>query len=545
MRALNPIKQSTGGYIVRFRHPLQQSRVVNLGLATTDEQHAQSICRDALLLFKNPQILQAPTAENVHGYDAKAVEIVFGKERAKELLDSTHLLKRAITAEDAIEVSKMVNLHQEFVNILKTSGAQDAANFEKEGLAKLLEEFTPKNYALMLDLCQRQADTIKLQDDKIAWLESELQKISKKTNVQVKATVSEAFEIFKKQYVKDVGTQTFNENRRYIESFIESLSEKGSSRIALIDNGNVDHWILALKGEDGADLKPRTVRNRRNAVSKFFTWCRSKYRLSENPVDACLPIQGIARSLTEIRAIDRLSDLKALFKALETESYWQTWVMVACLAGPRFSEQCKLKISDVYFDEDGDYLRIVGKKTGRVRKVGIEKTLLKPVLKSYYENRLKEQKETNATDAQKSEYLFPTLVQNKNLTRTKTDVGPWSHNSSFSYNLSKLITRVGSAQAKQAAQKYIDDRQEMRRKAKSEKWDAQKRKANKVPMWETSDFWSYGSAEWRHTFGTALAHTGFTSLEISRFMGNSPTVADRHYIKSASHGTDKRWDLQW
>ena len=540
MKELNPIRQGNGGYILKFRHPLLK-RPASFGLGTKDEVRAHRIAHDATLLFNNPSVLQAPTPETLIGYDPRSVEIVFGDERAKSLLDGTAGIQQAITPEDAKELEATVKLHSEWMEILKTEQVVDQSG----GLSKLLETFTPKNHALLIGLCQRQSDQIKLLEARNCWLESEFQKLSKKTNAQVKATIQEAFEIFKRQYVNEIRTQTFNENSRYVQSFVDSLTEKGNTRLALIDSGDVDNWVSRLKADDGQALQPRTIRNRRNAISRFFSWCKSKYRLNDNPVGACLPIPGVARHLHEIKAIDRLSDLQDFFASLESESYWKAWVMTACLAGPRFSEQCGLKISDVYLDQDGDYLRIVGTKTGRVRKVNIEKTKLLVVLKDFVKTRKAEQDAVRATPAQKSDFLFPSLVENASLPRENSEPGKWSHNAAFHFNYTKLVCRVGSSKAKQAALHYLELRREVRRKAKSEKWDSKKRKQNKVEQWTSNDYWAYGPSEWRHTFGTILAHCGFTSLEISRFMGNSPAVADRHYIKSAASGGDKRWDFNW
>ena len=47
----------------------------------------------------------------------------------------------------------------------------------------------------------------------------------------------------------------------------------------------------------------------------------------------------------------------------------------------------------------------------------------------------------------------------------------------------------------------------------------------------------------RHTYGTLLGQCGWSSLEISRTMGNSPTIAERHYISVTDPG--KRWPFRF
>ncbi len=58
-------------------------------------------------------------------------------------------------------------------------------------------------------------------------------------------------------------------------------------------------------------------------------------------------------------------------------------------------------------------------------------------------------------------------------------------------------------------------------------------------------YWTFGPSEWRHTFGTILGMCGYSGVEIARMMGNSPAIADRHYISIASEDTGQRWPFRW
>jgi|GEM_PF-5203906 len=116
MRKLTPIIDPVAakGYIVKFRHPLQKGNVISRGLETQDFVIAQSICCDALLLFRNPRILQAPTAENLRGYDERAVRLVFGDEHAAALLEPYRAAKASPLSEnEALKIADHVEAFQE------------------------------------------------------------------------------------------------------------------------------------------------------------------------------------------------------------------------------------------------------------------------------------------------------------------------------------------------------------------------------------------------------------------------------------------------
>jgi hypothetical protein len=126
-----------------------------------------------------------------------------------------------------------------------------------------------------------------------------------------------------------------------------------------------------------------------------------------------------------------------------------------------------------------------------------------PILQRHLQRRKYEQ-ESGDTVAQKSPWLFPSVVSEGTIKREKSLPGQWSDNRTFLRNWQKV-----AAVAKEQA------------------------KADGV-------FWTYGPAEFRHCYGTILGMCGFSGLEISRWMENSPDVALRHYCGMVGKDIGKR-----
>ena len=227
-----------------------------------------------------------------------------------------------------------------------------------------------------------------------------------------------------------------------------------------------------------------------------------------------MPIKG-AKNRKPIEAIEELDTLKSFLKALKPVPYFEAWVSFAILASPRFGEQKRLTLDDVSLVNKT--VKLVGKKTGNTRRNPIERTTLLPILTKWIAFRKQQQEAKGATEAEKSNLVFPSM--------SSTSV-QWRNNTFFKY-WSKAVAKVGSKQASSAAKAWLVTYTEQRRLAKRGEIEAVV-----CPLWVSSDCWRFGPDEWRHCAGTMLAHCGFTSLEISSFMGNSPTVAIKHYIAS-------------
>ena len=191
-----------------------------------------------------------------------------------------------------------------------------------------------------------------------------------------------------------------------------------------------------------------------------------------------------------------------------------------------------LKISDVFLDEG--YLRVARRldghtsKTGKERNVSIEQTILAPIFKEFIEARLKQQKKEKATEAEKSVYVFSTLTRAPKRQRVKSLSGTWSNN------------RVWQTAYNEARKTVLKIETTTNRQDKTE-YEHELKKA----LSQHAYYWSYGPDEFRHTFGTALAMSGFNKLEICKQMGNSEEVADHHYIAQVSTGKKSRWPLEF
>jgi integrase len=205
--------------------------------------------------------------------------------------------------------------------------------------------------------------------------------------------------------------------------------------------------------------------------------------MNSNPIDNASPIRG--RRKEKIVAIRRHADLKEMIDAID-DPYWKTWVAFAMLAGPRFSEQVYAEKSHVLLDQG--YALIYSRKTGRERRVPIERTILKPILESY-------------VPTVTTRWLFPNLLGESVVKRKLTPEVVWSSNKNWAETWEKVQVRNPEAY-----------------------------------------YWSHGPKEWRHSFGTALGHVGKSSVEISHLMGNSPNVAMRFYVAPTNSA---RWPLEW
>ena len=547
---------------------------------------ARAHCRDILRLFRMPEILQAPTPENIRGFSDTALNVVFGETLAATLL-AGKALSKVYSPDESEYLNELLEVWRENKNLFErmaketsTSGHILTAIENGEKWMRIAAEhkveqyltFTPKNHMLLLGLCEKQAGEINVLNEEVQFLRSDLAKLRRSSNAGVTITIEEAFKDFFESFATGRKQATFNEGITFIKSFIESLPEKNETKVAELKASHIDSWIAKMKGSEGQDLSPITKRNRRNAVSIFMDYLTRKCELAEDPMSRTGSITGVSRVPENIIAIKRLSHLKEFIQALQPYPYWQAWAAVACFAGPRFMEQCWLKVDDVYMDEDGDEIRITsrssgrrggdsGTKTGRERKIPIEKTVLKPILSAYIMQR--------KVSGNICQFLFPSLVPKGVIERTKTPAGLWSSNRVFLdswYSIAMAASCIAKTDnwqqafeakkvemLKLAIQKATiklrtltsnkDRRQQEKviRNLKIDDWHV----FYELASGRVADYWTYGPSEWRHTFGTILGMSGWKVTEISRAMGNGPSVCERHYVAVASSGAGNRWPFEF
>jgi integrase len=470
--------QATGrhGYCTTFVHPCNGKRI-NRGLGTNDPTEAKQVCLHLERLVNNPKYWSLKH-KILHALHPKAVEIFFeGKKPAA--------------------ISKKVIVPDSFFYPGTEPDAPGPNGYELD--SEELGKERQKNAQLELRVIEQQRDMEALRHENAA--------LRREANKHVTASMQEAVREWKKIYPAGRSAHTVTEASSSVEAFAVFVGHQ--TLLAAIKGGDIDKWLAAYKNlSTGSDVSPVTKRRVRAYVFAFFSWAVRHYDLSENPKDKTGPIPGLARHPENILAIRNFDGLEMLLSALQPWPYWHAYVAVACLAGPRWSEQINLRVSDVHLDSGyiriasrSSGRRIVGTKTGRERNIPTETTVLKPILISYL-----------AAHEGHHEWLFPSTVEE--LKRKTSVPGQWSGNGTFLNALRPIL---------ECARVRVADSS-----------------ANKEKT--ATEMWSYGPSEWRHCFGTALGNCGFSELEISQFMGNSPEIARRHYI---APGNGKRWPLQW
>jgi integrase len=538
-------------FVVNFRHP-QTGLRVSRSLGTRDASHAKQLARDLERLANAPPLWALkPEDPQLIVFDARALEIFYGRPVARPPA-SVALSPELKNAIDALAEAGYLK------HIVKIE--ERSEELEEERRLRVLAE-------------QRAVRLEREKED----LNAELERYRHAANHHIKATLAQAQQRFEKLYAVGHAESTVRHVKAALKSFVASTGP--DKNLGKVQAREIEHWIVDYKsikrpgindtndpsGEDEPDHREvsATTRLRLKAyVSVFWNWATRAYDLAENPTDRLGPIAGGSRAPEHILALRRLEDVNAFLEGLKPWPYWRAWAAVAVLAGPRWAEQQWLKVDDVYLKEG--YLRVtsrasgpgrpagpapalspphplttatlavgvpldqnpadfadlngdvdpaggaqareskrsrlskmVGTKTGRERNVPIERTTLLPILTEYL-----------AHHPGKYRWLFPSTLE-ASPRRTKTPPGLWSGSSSFL----DAWKRVSIAAEQQAQRK--------------------------------GGFWSFGPAEWRHSFGTALGMCGYSGLEIARMMGNSPAIADRHYISIASEDTGQRWPFRW
>jgi len=461
--------QSRKVFCTSYFNPMRAKRE-NKSLATRDETDAKDICVDIERICNESEWwnLDHPV---LHTLNPRAVIIFFG------------------------EKPHPISAHVKVPSRFNKDGSPWAYKLHR---SKELAKAHKKNAELTRKLKGR--------DEEVEELRKENTILRRKAGVDIKETLEEAVEAWKVGYPEGRKPRTVTDAFASVSSFVEFVG--GNKPLVAVKIADIDKWIESYRNrkpkQKGKPVSPITKKRVRNCVSVFFNWANRHFDLPENPMDKAEPIPGVSRNPEHIKAIRKPDDLHTLLNALEPWPYWRAWVATACLAGPRFSEQVWLRAEDVHLDQG--YIKIAtitsgrrtlkGTKTGKERRIPIERTTLEPILKAYLASRKSDHP-----------WLFPSLRTAKK--RSKSQPGLWSSGRAFLDDLRKVLA---------AAKKNNNG---------------------------AGEFWSYTQSEWRHCFGTALGHSGFNSYEISRLMGNSPDVAQQHYIGVRTQDLGNRWPFLW
>jgi len=504
------------GWRVTFRNPVLR-RVRTVGLDTRDEMDARGVCRDIEGLLSDPSLWQEPNSPRLRAYDPRAVRAVFGVEVETAEEDRAGRLS-------ADDVGRLTARVFAVLEETRRSGADPHAAVEA-----FLDEYISRDRAELEDRNRGLETEVKGLRPEVEELRATVARLLRTRNAHVKTRIGEALREWRREYEQDRQRMTVVNAEHAVRSFIASLEGRDRARLGEIRGRHVDAWLQQLKGDAGQDLAPVTRSRRKAYLSSFLGWARRRYELVENPVEQAAPVAGAARAPEQIIALRRLEDFTTLLDGLRPWPYWRAWLAVAVLAGPRWAEQAWLRIEDVYLDEG--YLRIAtrawaegrrrGTKTGRERNVPLERTTLKQILAEHLARRRAEQRARGATPGQASPFFFPTiLADNPSLPRRLSPPGLWSSDRNWT-NAWQRVALVACGRAK-------DDAAAVALQASA-----------KGRSLELSWPWSLKGREWRHSFGTALGMCGWNSLEISRVMGNSEHVCQRHYVAVACAG--RRW----
>ncbi|HEY3318949.1 MAG TPA: hypothetical protein VGP72_00535 [Planctomycetota bacterium] len=461
-------------WAVTYTHPSKGRRNRNLG--TENEIEAKTKALDLERILNDPSIWDAqPDDERLRDFDPRAIEAFF---------DFLPQPKKALT--------KIDPEHHE--SLRKVLNALDSIPAQQRPPASIRVATTDANEAR-----QKQADAerkiARLEQEKAA-LESENRDYRRKLNKHCTTKLEAAVAEFQTHY-KGRTKHTTGQVNAVLKSFSTCViggKPLGVQLLGDVHSNHINNWLADYKGtrKNATGVSQTTRAKCRRYLSTFWTWAFTHYDLSENPIEKALPVAGTAPE--HIVAIRRYEDLIALIDGLADWPYWQAWVAVAVLAGPRFTEQVYLKTSDVLLESN--YIRIAtrasgrvktGPKTGKERNVPVEQTKLLPILKKHLQ-----------TLTSNTPWLFPSLAEAPaNPKQLRSSI--WRNETFMDYWLTKK-KRVG-----------ISDL--ARQKAKSE-----------------AEYWNYSQSEWRHCAGTAMGHAGLSALQISQWLGNSEDICRRHYI---------------
>ena len=530
------------GYRATFQDP-RTKKISSYGLSTTDQTEAQRICNDIVGIFSKSKLWEDPKTPALYGYHPRAVAIVHGQAAADELFGRQQ--------KPVLEPSDIGNIVGALLAAIPMAIKRNTLEQTLEGA---LTEFESQRYKELQDQFSEAENRLKVLEPRIAELESENQRLRRTQNLDVKVTVGEAVAAWKLEYGKTHADVTCRHAFGDIDGFVLTLPKGRDFRLGEVSSEHVNTWLAGLKRADGGgELAPTSRRNARAYLSSFFNkWAKKEYRLFDSPLTNAHGVEGIARHPENILAIRRREDVVSFIDALKPFPYWRAWTAVAVLSGPRWAEMQWLKTSDVYIEDD--HFRVtardfngkkIGTKTGKERNVPIEKTVALEIIREHLAMRQAEQARRNGTPAQKSAWLFPSLLpEHSHHERKKSLVGQWSDNSVWrdQWDDIAIVTAAAQGVAKLGnAELYSNDDSIAERAAK------RKLRTELLTSLAGTDaaHLAFGPAQWRHTFGTTCYMCGWTALEISRAMGNTPEICATRYIAGVTPAPDKRWPFKW
>jgi integrase len=498
------------GYRCTFRHP-DTKQVSSYGLATTDPTQAEAVCNDIAALFEHKPKRIPKGHPSLLAYQPRAVEIVYGKEVADAVLQ-----RKQKPVLDQAEIGTLTGRILAMLDL-----PADVHSIEYRKLDKVLVEFESQRYKELQEQFEAAETELKVLRPRCEEQARHIHELRRETNKHVTITVEEAYRQWKQtDDFKALSGKTAKEVLYTVDGFIASLPESKKFKLAALRASHITEWLNKLKKKDGVTaLSMVTKAKMKRYLSVFVGAAYSDHDLAENPMHKTKAVKGAALAREEITAITQLGEFNELLGAVgRVDDYWHTLLATAMLAGPRYAELCHLKLEHVNLE--GNYIRIATRedvngnarstKTGRERSVPIETTVLRTLLQQHVARRLKEQKKKNATEAEKSQFVFPSTVPSSELSPRRVSVeGVWSDNSTFLDAWRAIIEKA---------------------KAKSQ-------------ATVSREYWKYGPREWRHCAGTAMGYAGNDTGRVAAWLGNSEDICRRHYKRPSESGT--LWPFKW
>ncbi|HLX61381.1 MAG TPA: hypothetical protein VKX17_08880 [Planctomycetota bacterium] len=375
-----------------------------------------------------------------------------------------------------------------------------------------------------VDELERQKTVLEL---RIVDLQHACEEKDRKLNAHCHKTIAQAFEDFKADYKPGIGTKEQVESR--VRAFINGQKtpergkykdrqpisglEGGGDRLLVsITPAEIDKWI------DNYPTESKTTRIHLAAnLSVFFNTCRRLYCLSATPMGrGVTKARGDLLTIARKRSPPAIKDVDLLNQYLisfidpakkpvdQVGLHWKSWVAFACLAGPRWHEQQNLLCTALDLRAKPPRMTIEETEEADVKTFGnvvpIESKVLLPILKEYV-----------ATWQQKQTYVWESLAPLRPGQDGDASARFWRYQTFYSY-----FKKAKAAARDRAPAGIRDDK-----------------------------LWSFGPDEWRHTFGTLLALSGHSMLEIKTMMRNSTDVASAHYVNFNPMDERLAGRLQW
>lgn len=515
------------GFIVWFRHP-HLGKAVKASCQTTDQALADLIAAHLTIFVNTPNdypLTDASFHSVAGSFNSRAIEIWYG--RAPHQVPATPW---EVIVADLIIQYPVAREHFEIHT-------------------QLLQE-------------------VPILRTRVQELEAEIARLRRQCGVHARVALRAAVEAWALEYPTGHASRTVREALKVVRDFLAWAEGQHGRKVFVgqIRRGDVARWLAEVRSSKPAPAAPSlegggpalaqhgtahaharegglkqgqveenspapelssvTRKKFRAYLSTFFSWARDRYDLPENPARE-IDVPGVGRSAEDIQAIRNYDELIEISNALRDWPYWRTLWLTGVLAGPRWDELRKMRVSDIGLNARAITIR--APKTGRQRFCPIEGTILLPALRSHLERRARERQgedvdlplfggpgdgaEPEAVrQAALTDLLFPSYVDEGTKPRTKTEAGLWSDSSTFLRALKQAMKRAWAQHS------------------------------NGADWGKAPPAWKYQPREWRHSAGSAMGHCGCSSLQISQWIGNSEAIARRHYIPPVS---GKRWPLDY